>query len=284
MKRYIQHNFLKVSHFAVHEWPHPEHNHNHIEIIFVHEGKGLHKLNGVSYAYAANSIFVLGPSDYHSFEIEEKTQFTFIKFTNIYLNGIGSITVQSNWNQYMDELLMHAGKKDAVALNREGDAATMDNLMRLVAKEWLESKNENNETLFFLIQTVLSVIKRNLVSNQYPEQTRQGDEKLTAIIQYIHNNIYSPELLHVEQLADLFGYSRNYLGIYLKEQLGITLREYINNYKLSLAENRLKYSGFTIKEISYEMGFTDLSHFNKFFRKMKGLSPNEFRTQWQPGR
>lgn len=281
MKRYIQHNYLKVSHFVTREWEHPEHNHNHIEIIFVHEGSGVHKLNGVTYTYAADSLFVLGPADYHSFEIKEKTRFTFLKFTNIYLNGIGGIQVQSNWNQYMDELLLHTGKKDAVVLSNKEEAATMDTLMRLVAKEWSNTKNENNEAIFFLIQAIIAIIKRNLAGTYFSQPVNQADEKLTAIIQYIHNNIYSPALLQVEQLADVFGYSHNYLGTFLKEHLGITLREYISKYKLSLAETRLKYSAFTIKEISYEMGFTDLSHFNKFFRKMKGVSPHEFRAQFK---
>ena len=47
--------------------------------------------------------------------------------------------------------------------------------------------------------------------------------------------------------------------------------------KTKLIEHRLQFSEKRINEIAYEFGFTDESHFNKFFRKQKGYSPSEFR-------
>ena len=47
--------------------------------------------------------------------------------------------------------------------------------------------------------------------------------------------------------------------------------------KTKLIEHRLQFSEKRINEISYEFGFTDESHFNKFFKKQKGNSPSEFR-------
>jgi AraC-like DNA-binding protein len=51
-----------------------------------------------------------------------------------------------------------------------------------------------------------------------------------------------------------------------------------------MIENRLRQSSRSIKEISYEMGFTDMSHFNKFFHKYKGVSPREYRLQYEAAR
>jgi AraC-like DNA-binding protein len=60
----------------------------------------------------------------------------------------------------------------------------------------------------------------------------------------------------------------------------MTLRDYVNQYKLHIMENRLQYSSLSIKEISDELGFTDLSHFNKFFKSHKGMSPSAFRNSF----
>lgn len=53
--------------------------------------------------------------------------------------------------------------------------------------------------------------------------------------------------------------------------------QYILNYKLKLVENRLLHSQMRICEIVEELGFTDESHLNKFFKKYRGCSPSNFR-------
>jgi YesN/AraC family two-component response regulator len=232
------------------------------------------------YPYQNKSLFLLAPCDFHRFEIEEETEFTFLKFTNMYLKGIGNIPIQHQWNQGMDDLLSTASRQNGALLNSEADAEKANYLMRLIVSEWSEGKNEANETIFFLIQTLLSIIKRN---RQFlPVQASQKHAaKVTDILHYIHHHIYSPELTQAEHLADTFGYSKHYLGLFFKEQTGCTLRNYINQYKLHLISNRLQYSSLSIKEISQELGFTDMSHFNKFFKNHHSLNPSEFRKQVQ---
>jgi AraC-like DNA-binding protein len=73
--------------------------------------------------------------------------------------------------------------------------------------------------------------------------------------------------------------STAYVGRYFKKHTGQTMQDYITHYKTQLIEHRLEYSDKRINEISNEFGFTDESHFNKFFRKQKGLSPKFFRRE-----
>src|SRR5882757_9754561 len=122
MKRYIQHEDLKISHFTTTRWEHPVHNHNHFEIIFIHKGKGRHCLSGSHYPYSSGNLFLLAPSDTHHFEIEEETEFTFLKFTNVYLGGVGNIQMQEKFNQEIDHLLMEAQRRNAPLLQDSPEA------------------------------------------------------------------------------------------------------------------------------------------------------------------
>ncbi len=277
MKRYIQHEYLKISHFEVTEWEHPVHNHNHFEIIFVHSGSGSHQLNDNTYEFGPQQLFLLGPSDFHSFTLQSATRFTFLKFNNIYLQGVGDIHLQSKWNQAMDNLVVHASQHPGQLLSCKDDAGVLNTMMKLIAKEWDASKSATNETIFFLIQAVISVIRRNINHPLPSMQEQLPDHKIMALLNYIHQHIYTADKLLIEHLAEQFGYSKNYLGVYFREQLKVTLRDYVSHYKLSLIENRLKHSTLSIKEICYEMGFTDLSHFNKFFHKHRDMGPKEYR-------
>lgn len=62
-----------------------------------------------------------------------------------------------------------------------------------------------------------------------------------------------------------------------KLQTGLTLKAYINRYKLNLIETRLRYSDLTITEIANEMGFTDESHLNKIFKNGYGQTATAYR-------
>jgi AraC-like DNA-binding protein len=272
MKRYIQHEYLKVSHFTATEWQHPVHNHNHFELIFIHRGSGTHSISGMNYTYSGPCLFLLAPCDSHYFEIDTATTFTFIKFTNVYLHGTGSMRLQQSWNQELDKLLAQAREKRAYTM----ETNRMEQLVKLVIAEWQEAKEENNETIFFLLQTLFTMIKK-AGDSELPHGVPGNGARVTAILHYIHEHIHQADEIQIEQLADIFGYSKHYLGAFFKEQTGSTLRDYVNQYKLHLLENRLHYSAFSLKEISAELGFNDQSHLNKFFRKYHGVSPSVYR-------
>lgn len=269
MKRYIQHEYLKIAHFTASEWQHPVHNHNHFELIFIHSGSGMHCIAGMHYPYTGPCLFLLAPCDAHHFEIATPTTFSFIKFTNVYLHGIGNLRLQQSLNQELDKLLLQAREKRAFT---EG-AGRMEQLIHLIRMEWQDTKQENNETIFFLLQALFTMIKKAGAGEQLPAAPKSG-ARVTAILNYIHEHIHE---VQVEQLADVFGYSKHYLGAFFKEQTGSTLRDYVNRYKLHLVENRLRYSDFSLKEIGYELGFSDQSHLNKFFRRYHGVSPSGYR-------
>lgn len=263
MKRYIQHEDLKISHFTTRRWEHPVHNHNHFEIIFIHRGKGEHCLSGSHYPYSGACLFLLAPSDTHHFEIAEETEFTFLKFTNVYLD--------------IPQLLMDDHRRHAPLLEGSSEAQKAGRLVRLITEEWQQISGGSDETIFFLIQALLSLIRRNIQTAPIQDVHPLHTEKISAIINYLHSHIYSPEHTKLEHLAGQFGYSQHYLGIFFKEQTGIPLRDYVNRYRMQLIEHRLRHSSHSIKEISNEMGFTDQSHFNKFFKTHKGMSPSAFR-------
>lgn len=276
MKRYIQHEYLKVSHFTSEEWQHPVHNHNHFELIFIHRGSGTHYIGDMSYPYTGPCLFLLAPCDAHHFHITTATTFTFIKFTNVYLHGTGNLQLQQNWNRELDRLLLQARQQRAFA----DPGGRMATLMGLINREWKEEKQENSETIFFLLQALFAMIRRWTLTGITSVGPHPG-ARVTAILNYIHEHIYDVAEVQVEQLAHIFGYSKHYLGTFFKEQTGSTLRDYVNQYKLRQLENRLHYSSLSLKEISHELGFNDQSHLNKFFRRYHTISPSVYREQLQ---
>lgn len=72
-------------------------------------------------------------------------------------------------------------------------------------------------------------------------------------------------------------YDKKYLCRLFKNNMGMTMTEYLTNIRLEYALNMLKTTDMAILEISQEVGFSSLSHFNKLFKNKYGLQPSLIR-------
>ena len=271
MERFIQHEILFIRHFKTNKWPYPVHNHNYFELVFIHSGSGYHDLNGDRQPYAGKCLFLLAPSDYHIFEIQEETDFSVLKFNNGYLDGASS-TSKNEWNKLIDHLLAISAVQDSCLVKSTTELDKIDQLMKLIVEEWKESLNATNEVIFCLIRSVFAIIKKNALNTQLIGSSLNGSLFL-SMMDFIHINIHYPERLSLKALSDQFNFSSGHLNSLFRDQMGIPIKKYIGEYKFKLIENRLKFSDLMIKEISVEFGFSDLSHFNKFLKKHSGLNP-----------
>jgi AraC-like DNA-binding protein len=275
LERFIQHEPLFIRHFTTETWPYPVHNHNHFELMFIHSGSGYHELNGELSPYEGKCMFLLAPADYHTLIIQKETEFSVLKFSNVYLDGASNESVKNEWNKLIDHLLVVSNAQGSCLVKSADEIDKIDHIMRMIVREWVES-NTSNEVIFYLIRSVFAVIKRNAFHEMIPDNLPNGN-LFIDMMNYIHVNIQDPESLRLDSLSKRFNLSPNHLSSLFKRQMGISIKKYISDYKFKLIENRLKFSGSMMKEISNEFGFTDLSHFNKFFKNQGGINPKDTR-------
>jgi AraC family transcriptional regulator len=99
------------------------------------------------------------------------------------------------------------------------------------------------------------------------------------MLTYINENIHKPEHLKVAHLASIFMMSPTYVSEFFKKQVHLPLREYVLKAKIKLVEIRLLNSDYTLTEIADELGFTDVSHLSKTFKRYVGKSIREFKSE-----
>ena len=139
---------------------------------------------------------------------------------------------------------------------------------------------ENEAFIYLQVLSLLTIIKRNLPAAKETKSTSTTagvHSKLEQLLSYIHEHITQPHLLLAEHLAGKINMPQSYIGAFFKRNMGITLKDYINQCRQTLVESRLRSGAYTMKEIAYDFGFTDVSHLNKLFKKHRGMSPSEFR-------
>ena len=93
------------------------------------------------------------------------------------------------------------------------------------------------------------------------------------------NYIYSKvnDRITIDDLADHIGTSTSHISRLFKEELGISPSDYIRNVKLDKAKNLLRFSDYTIIDISNYLSFSSQSHFSKLFFEETGMTPKKYR-------
>ena len=71
--------------------------------------------------------------------------------------------------------------------------------------------------------------------------------------------------------------SPNYFGDLIKKELGRTAQEYIRHYVIDRAKELIAENEMNVSEIAYELGFKYPHHLTRVFKKVTGITPNEFR-------
>lgn len=89
---------------------------------------------------------------------------------------------------------------------------------------------------------------------------------------YVHS-------ISLDDIAAEVGMNRSAFCTYFKRCKGMTFSQFVTQYRLNTACELLKHSQKSISEICYIVGFNDLPHFNKVFRKNIGMSASQYRKQ-----
>lgn len=96
------------------------------------------------------------------------------------------------------------------------------------------------------------------------------------IINYIVDN-YNTKL-RLEDIAHHVHLNPSYMSLIFKEQIGISISDYILKYRLSVAQKLLKNAeAKTISDIALETGFYDAAHFSKAFKNAFGITAHDYR-------
>lgn len=143
--------------------------------------------------------------------------------------------------------------------------------------EYESHRKSRKEILCLLLKVFVLKYIRN--SSKKDLIDRSLDHKKTLVDNFNDLvDLYYKELKTTSKYAEKLFVNPSYLNTLVKEALDITAGQVIKNRVILEAERLLLHTSLSIIEISYELGFNDNSHFGKYFRSAKGISPNNFRT------
>ena len=121
---------------------------------------------------------------------------------------------------------------------------------------------------FFYILSNRCRIEKN------PRTTKSLD-KLKIILKFVENSYMHK--ITIAEVADRVEFSESHFMRYFKENMGMSFVDYLRDYRLTMAARLLLVSEDTVLNIAEEVGFENLSYFNRAFKKKYGVTPREYR-------
>ena len=103
------------------------------------------------------------------------------------------------------------------------------------------------------------------------------DARIQRALDLIHNG--PNRQFAVSELARQVGLSESHFHHLFRREIGVSPAKYVDNLRLRDAEQLVKTTALSVKDIFSIVGVTDRSHFIRKFRRAYGLSPSRYRTR-----
>ncbi len=108
--------------------------------------------------------------------------------------------------------------------------------------------------------------------------TEGREERIVDIMNYIQSHYADVTL---DLLAENFGLSKPYLSRYIREKSGMTFQDAVKAARMKRARKMLKETNQTVEAIAAYVGYENVEHFNRLFRKAYEMTPVQFRRKYQ---
>ena len=101
-------------------------------------------------------------------------------------------------------------------------------------------------------------------------------KKNSSSIDYIAKNYQDPEL-SLTDIKENTGLNESRISEEIKAKTNLSFKQYLNAIRLEEAKNLLINSEKSISEIAYQVGYNNVSHFNRVFKQIENCSPGDYR-------
>lgn len=150
-----------------------------------------------------------------------------------------------------------------------------------ISKEMTEKKEHYRMVISNLLCELFALLLRDELSDtdKNPSHTENLHRHniLSPALQKIFKDYANP--ITVDELALLCNISKYHFCRIFKSHMGMTVTQYIINYRISLADSMLKDENQSIRDVATACGFEDLSYFYQCYKRIKGTSPGKSRKQ-----
>lgn len=250
----------------------------YFSFVFIKSGKGQYTIDDQQFGFEDRTVYFTNPGHIKSFDIERSDDAYIITLTETFL--------RENVNpQIFDEFPFLLAEIVPPMVLTDDEYSELESLYQQITIEFKKDSPYKNKILGNLFVVLLLKIKERFWHGYDPiEEGDRNSEIVKSFKQLLEQQFKdllskdTSALFQVQDYAVALNLHPNYLSTVIKSKTGKSVNQWINDKQISTARTLLKTTSKTAKEISYQLGFSEPTHFNRFFKKHTGMTPGDYKS------
>lgn len=241
------------------------HWHKDVEIFAVCEGELFFTLEKKKFLMHKGDIVILNPNEVHAIDSPKQNKAIVLQFpTSIFFTGRKEDNVK-------EPFIWFSHGKNA------SDKKMVSMISFLNDEMCNKERNDNFLALSYFYEILYLMLKVYRLHEVDAEmiQSHNKIKKLTKLVTFMENH-YN-ENFTLNELADQFGYTPNYLSYMFRKYTGITFQSYLNNIRIEHIMYDIENSAEPIEKLAIKHGFANVKTLNRIFQKKYGMLPGNYR-------
>ncbi|MEO0826728.1 MAG: AraC family transcriptional regulator [Cyanobacteria bacterium J06635_15] len=251
----------------------PHRLHFHALILFT-QGQGSHGIDFINYPVKAGTLIHVCASQIHHFGHTQALEALLVLFLPAALptNLLGlstSISSPLSWStiQYI--------WPPVTALQPSHTQILKQHIELLEAYQTTDSDQSWQASAQYLLWSVIALASQVAVAASNLHQSKPIEPRFLEFVELLEQSFESCR--NVKWYAEQIGYSTKTLHRICIATIGKSPKAMINERVVIEAQRRLFFGKTTVNEVGQSLGFEETTNFVKFFRRLVGQSPDEFR-------
>jgi AraC-like DNA-binding protein len=248
------------------------HRHNYYTVIWSLTATGRHIIDFKEYPIEPNHVFFVSPEQVHQVITDPNPTGYVILFTPEFLE---KNSIRQDFIANL-KLFQKSDETPPLPLNEK-----MVSTLKIFASQLLAAFHSEDDLRFETIGAYLKLflIECNGHCSLFPGSNPQNIEVGKSLVRQFKEVVekHYQDWHQVKDYAEALNVTPNYLNEVIKSSINISAKDYIQNRLMLEAKRMTIFTGKSSKEIGFDLGFEDPSHFSKFFKTISGQSLQEFK-------
>ncbi|WP_262506789.1 AraC family transcriptional regulator [Sporocytophaga myxococcoides] len=242
------------------------------ELTYIIGGRGTRVIGDAMGPFSEGEVILIPPHIPHCWSFDEdicdkegKIENICIFFSDVFLKNNGIVFPELE--AVIKRIMEHS---QAISFGGSGLSA----MQRIVKSMIRQNKVERLSSMIRLLPLIAQPEIANTVGGPVVEDT--NDKRMQLLQLYVMNNFQNT--ITLDMVSKFIGMEKASFCVFFKKMTKTSFFSYLTEYRIEASCKLLLNTSLSVAEVCNASGFSDVPYYNRVFKRLKGMTPTQYRT------